>query len=591
MNKRTIKNSLSLSLIVALAFGVAVPQQASAASSAPTAKNVIMMIPDGMSVGATTLARYMLNEKGDVPLNLDEYVTAMVKTRWTNGPITDSAPAATAYATGNKTISGALGVDASLNPHASVLEAAQLEGKATGLIATSEFMHATPAGYSSHEVKRSNYAPIAEQMLNQKLDVLLGTGAAKVDTKVLDIIGIAKDKGYTVLNDRNELLATNADHVWGNFTGTISGKNNLSYDLDRDPAVEPSLAEMTTKAIELLNRDKDGFFLMVEGSKIDWAAHANDTVGIATDTLAFDKAFKAAVDFAKADGNTIVIAATDHGNSGITIGSNASTTYDKDGFGILAPLKGAAKTAEGAMVLVDKTKSEASLDSALKAYGIDPADAAIAKEIAAFKADPTTANLVKTMSTKCAIGYTTGGHTGEDVPLYVFAPAGVKLPKGVIDNTSVATFVADSMGVNLSEATSKLFVDVTSMGTMDTQTNEFTFNRKDGKLVKIKANQSVASVDGVPMDLDGQVAVYTDKHFYVPKQLVDNNDEQKVEQTQPKVEQTQPEEKKVVNYTVQPGDTLSEIAQKFGTTYQTIQELNNIVDPDLIYPGQIFVMP
>jgi alkaline phosphatase len=162
--------------------------------------------------------------------------------------------------------------------------------------------------------------------------------------------------------------------IHGENWSIYNGKGNLSYDLDRDTSLEPSLAEMTTKAIELLKRDKDGFVLMVEGSKIDWAAHANDTVGVATDILAFDKAFKAAVDFAKADGHTIVIAVTDHGNSGITIGSNASPSYEKDVFSILAPLKGATKTAEGAMALVDSTKSEASLNGALKAYGIDPDD-------------------------------------------------------------------------------------------------------------------------------------------------------------------------------------------------------------------------
>lgn len=522
MNNQIVKKTLALCLVAALTFGVAAAQKASAASIAPTAKNVIMMIPDGMSIGASTLARYMLNEKGDVSLALDEYVTAMVKTRWANGPITDSAPAGTAYAIGYKSISGALGVDSSLLPRANVLEAAQLKGKATGLISTSEFMHATPAAYSSHEAKRSNYVAIAEQMLNQELDVLLGTGAGKLDKKVLDIIGLAESKGYTILDDRSELLTTKANRVWGNFTATIGGMNNLSYDLDRNQSVEPSLAEMTTKAIELLNRDKDGFFLMVEGSKIDWAAHANDTIGIVTDTLAFDKAFKAAVDFAKADGNTIVIAVTDHGNSGITIGNSAaSASYDKDLFSIFTPIKGATKTAEGAMALVDATKSEASLNSALNAYGINPADTSIATEIAAFKADPKTANLVKTINKKCAIGYSTFGHTGEDVPLYIYAPAGVKLPKGLIDNTDVADFVANSMGLNMSDATSKLFVDVTAMGTINEETKEFTFNTTGGKLVKIKPNQSVASVDGVAVDLDGQVAVYINKRFYAPKLLVD----------------------------------------------------------------------
>lgn len=522
-----IKKGIVICMLAVLSIGAIVPNQNATATSTNSTeekdiKNVIMLIPDGMSVDATTLARYMLDEKGDIPLTMDEYVTALVKTRWANGPITDSAPAGTALATGNKSISGALGVDASLVPKASVLEAAQTLGKATGIIATSEFMHATPAAYTSHEVKRSNYATIAEQMLNQNLDVMFGTGAGKVDKATLDIITTAEALGYTIVDDRSELMNTKASKVWGNFSATIGGTNNLSYDIDRKKSQEPSLADMTSKAIKILSQDKDGFFLMVEGSKIDWAAHANDTVGIVNDVLAFDKAFKVAVDFAKKDGNTLVVSVTDHGNSGITIGNTyVSASYDKDPFSFLSPLKGATKTAEGALALVDTAKSAESLDNALKAYGIDPADTTIKAEIDAFKADPTTANLVKTMNKKAVIGYTTGGHTGEDVPLYVYAPANITLPKGVIDNTDVAKYIAAAMGVDLAEITGKLFIDITDKGTFDSATQTFTVKAANGKVITVKPNQSTASVDGVSYSLNGNVTVYINNRFYAPQELVD----------------------------------------------------------------------
>jgi len=526
MNKRFIKKGLVFCMIASLTLGGIIPGQGAYAASTKstqekTVKNVIMLIPDGMSVGASTLARYMLDEKGDIPLAIDEYVTAMVKTRWANGPITDSAPAGTALSTGNKSISGALGVDEDLIPKASLLEAAQMKGKATGVIATSEFMHATPAAYTAHEAKRSNYAAIAEQMLYQNLDVMFGTGASKVDKSTLDIIATAESLGYTIIDDKRELKATKATKVWGNFTSTTGGSNNLSYDLDRNAATEPSLAEMTSKAIKILSKDKDGFFLMVEGSKIDWAAHANDTVGIATDVLAFDDAFKAAVDFAKKEGNTLVIAVTDHGNSGITIGNSyVSPAYDKDPFSVLAPLKGATKTAEGAIALLDATKSTQSKNEALKAYGIDPTDTTLKAEIDAFMADPTIATLVKTMNKKAVIGYTSLGHTGEDVPLYVCAPSSVELPKGVIDNTEVAEYIADAMGVDLAKTTSKLFIDITDVSTLDSATNEFTIKSSSGKAITVKANQSTAYIDGKAYSLDGQVTVYINNHFYAPKTLV-----------------------------------------------------------------------
>jgi len=483
------------------------------AATTPKAKNVIMLIPDGMSIGATALARYKLDSTGETDLTMSEYATALVKSSWANGPITDSAPAGTAYSTGNKSISGALGIDANKIPKATILEVAQLKGKATGLVATSEWMHATPAAFSSHEEKRSNYANIAEQMLNQNIDVLLGTGSAKVAPTTFDILTTANAKGYTVVNNKAEMLNATSNKIWGDFTATIGGKNNMSYDLDRNVNEEPSLEEMTKKAIDILSKDQDGFFLMVEGSKIDWAAHANDTAGIVGDTLAFDKAFKAAVDFAQADGNTVVVSVTDHGNSGISIGNYNLNGYDRALFSILDPIKGATKSAEGALALLPNT------DDVLRAYGIDPADTTVkVKEaIDAFKSTPNSNNLVKTLNEKAYIGYSTYGHTGEDLPLYVYAPSNIEAPIGLIDNTDVAKFMADSLDVNLDDATNELFVDVTSKGTYNSITKEFSFT---GRNAKIKANQSYATIDGASINLDGQVAVFIDNKFYAPKKLV-----------------------------------------------------------------------
>ncbi|MBB3112424.1 alkaline phosphatase [Paenibacillus phyllosphaerae] len=520
----------SIAALMAVTPMASKPEQAVAADN--QVKNVIMLIPDGMSMSATTIARYLLegNETGSRNLTMDEYNTALVTTTWANGPITDSAPAGTAYSTGHKGQNGAVGLDATRTPKATVLEAAQLQGKAVGLVATSEFMHATPADYSAHDPVRGNYAAIAEQMLNQDIDVLLGTGAAKVPGATLDILATAEAKGYTILDDRAEMLATDATKLWGNFSNFMNEKGNLSYDLDRDPEKEPSLAEMTQKAIDTLKNDEDGFFLMVEGSKIDWAAHANDSIGILYDALAFDRAFKAAVDFAKQDGNTVVIAATDHGNSGISLGHYDLTGYDSAPFSILAPLRGATKTAEGAMALFNAEKSN--VDEVLRAYGIQPngyqpADAASSDRttknnakvnalIETFKTTKASGDLIKIMNQLAYIGYSTGGHSGEDVPLYVYAPAGVSVPEGMIDNTDVAKYAATSMGLSLDDASSKLFVDVTSRPGAKVENNTLTLT-ENGKTLVVKANQSVATLDGVAKSLQGQVAVQINGKFYVPQ--------------------------------------------------------------------------
>ncbi len=490
-----------------------------------TIKNVIMMVPDGMSMGGVTLSRYLLsnNADGQKDLAFTKNPVAMVKTTWAKGPITDSAPAATALATGFKALTGALGVDANSVPKASVLEAAQKLGKATGVIATSEFMHATPAGYTAHEPSRSNYAAVAEQMLNQKLDVMLGTGSGQEKVKELNIPQYAKTKGYDVVSTKTELMKYSGKKLWGDFTNAYGNKLNMSYDYDR-AAEEPSLADMTKKAIEVLNKSSNGFFLMVEGSKIDWAAHANDTVGILSDILAFEEAYKAALEFAQKDNNTIVIVVSDHGNSGITIGSYDLDGYDKATFSILDPVKGAKKTAEGALALIKDIKKPTSeeLNSALTAYGINPADETIKAEIAAFKANPSTETLVATMNKKAYIGYTTGGHTGEDVPLWGYAPAGYSLPSGLINNTDVAKYIEKSMGLNLDTATKSLFVDATSLSGVKIDKEKATLTITSGsKTAVIKANQSTYTLNGSAKDLNGEVAVYINGKFYVPQAFID----------------------------------------------------------------------
>lgn len=496
-----------------------------AAENSNVIKNVIMMIPDGMSTSTTALARYLLpdNEEGKTNLEFTKNPVAMVKTTWAQGPITDSAPAGTAYATGFKAMAGTLGMDEKYNPKASVLEAAQKEGKAVGVIATSEFMHATPASYTAHEMVRGNYAIITEQMLNQNLDVLLGTGSGQEAVKELDIKQYAKNEGFDVVTTRNALLNYNGTKLWGDFTNSSGTQQNMSYDLDRT-AKEPSLADMTKKAIEVLNKDKDGFFLMVEGSKIDWAAHANDTIGILSDVLAFDEAYKAAYDFAKKDKNTVILVVSDHGNSGISIGARHLDGYDKAPFSILDPLSGAKKTAEGALALIAGVEkpTTAQLNQVLKAYGIDPADKTIKAEIDAFKKAPSTETLVVTMNKKAYIGYTTGGHTGEDVNLWGYAPDGVALPSGLIDNTDIPKYIENVMGLDLKAATKDLFVDVTNHkgAAIDSDTATLTLTQ-NGKTAIVKANSSTASIDGTDKELNGEVAVYINGKFYVPQGLLD----------------------------------------------------------------------
>lgn len=490
-------------------------------------KNVILLIPDGMSTDGVTLARWY---RGGKALHLDAMVSGLVRTYSADAAIADSAPAGTAMATGHKSHTGYVGVLPDANtmpglpalapedrkrPVASILEAAKLAGKATGLIATSEIMHATPADFSAHDPSRKNYDALSEQQVYQNIDVVLGAGsrffeaANRGDRE--DLLAVIKSR-YQYVTRPEDMKQVSSGKLWGMFSETA-----LAYDMDRDPAAEPSLAEMTQKAIDLLSQHPDGFFLMVEGSKIDWAAHANDAVGIISDVLAFDDAVGAALRFAAADGNTLVIAATDHGNSGITIGSAATTNnYDKLPLArFIAPLQKAQLTGEGLEKVLNADRSNV-VEVMAEYFGITDLSAA---EIAAIKqAKPGSVNYAvgPMIGKRANIGFTTGGHTGGDVTLYVHAPANLTQLTGTVENSDIAKYMAKAIQVSLDETTQKLFVRArqaleakgaaVAFDAADAK-NPVIVAVKGGKEVRLPVNKNIAYVNGSPVTLDGVTVV------------------------------------------------------------------------------------
>lgn len=414
-------------------------------------KNVIMLIADGMSTEAITLARHT---KGD-SLAIDEISVGSVITSWANGPITDSAPGGTVYAAGEKTNNKYIGTSVNDTPMASILEGAESVGKATGIVATSEITHATPGDFTAHTNNRKYYNQILQQQINQDMEVVLGGGfnkpsgfSSEVSTDEFESyyeeqVNNIKEEGFDFITTKDQLTSYDGDKLWGSFADA-----DLKYDFDRqsdNDNVQPSLAEMTNKAIEVLNKDEDGFFLMVEGSKVDWAAHANNTVGIVSDILAFDEAVKAAIEFAKTDGNTVVVVTTDHGNSGITIGSSYYNenieSYDKATYANTTDLlKKATITEERFNEIVSGKSNDEIKALAKKYYGIDLND----EELAIVKGEQGEGRQVgirEVIARRVGIGYTTGGHTGEQIYLGVYAPSDVELLEGVVDNTEVNKYM------------------------------------------------------------------------------------------------------------------------------------------------------
>ena len=269
---------------------------------------------------------------------------------------------------------------------------------------------------------------------------------------------------------------------------------------------------------------------MVEGSKIDWAAHANDPVGIISDVASFDRAVKAALDFAKKDKNTSILIMSDHGNSGISIGDDTtSKDYDKRQLkDLLGIIDRAKSTGEGIESRLSPDSDEAAIKKTVcDYYGIcDLSADETAKIIDGLKNKKGELNYVlgPMMDARSIIGFTTFGHTGEEVTLYAYTPGGPK-PSGVIDNTDIAKFTALYLGVDLAKTTKRLFADAdrlftskgAEIGTDATDPLNPVFVATKGKKeIRIPANRNYALVNGKKIKLEG-IAVYNLGKWFVPE--------------------------------------------------------------------------
>ncbi|MEC0237500.1 alkaline phosphatase [Paenibacillus kribbensis] len=505
-----------------------------AAEKDTSIKNVIILIPDGMANDATALARWY---KGS-SLTLDSMASGMVRTHSADAPIADSAPAGTAFATGHKSHTGYVGVlpdEATMpgeqaiaaggakKPVASILEASKLAGKSTGIIATSEIMHATPADFTAHYPDRKNYDALSMQQVYNVVDVVLGGGgkfleaAGRKDGQ--DLVAQIKDQGYDFVTTPEGLKKSTSSKLWGSFASEA-----LAYELDRDAAKEPSLAEMTTKAIDVLSKNDKGFFLMVEGSKVDWAAHANDPTGIISDVLSFDDAVKVALDYAKQNQNTVVVAVTDHGNGGLTIGSsNTTSNYDKTPLAsFIDLLKKAKLTGEGLEAKLNADRSN--IKEVLSTYfGITDLTDEEVKAIKEAKEGSMNYAVGPMISKRANIGWTTGGHTGGDVVLYTYAPNGDR-PSGVIDNTDVNKYMTRVLGLDLDTVSKQLFVPAKTAfeakgAKFTADTKVITVTKGSNKL-ELPVYKNIATLNGKNSTLNG-VVVFNGVDYFVPQQAID----------------------------------------------------------------------
>ena len=411
-------------------------------------RNLILMIADGFGPASATLARGV----ADRPLALDSILTGSISTAAIDNRVTDSAAAGTAFACGIKTYNGAIALDTLRRPCRTLLEEAEARGMATGLVATSRITHATPASFASHVPQRAQEFDIAAQLIASGAEVLFGgglrmfvpeeDGGDRDDGR--DLRTELQHHGHALALDRNGFDALRATPA-----SALLADGHMAYDLDRDPAQQPSLAEMTEKALALLSQSAagqaEGFFLMVEGSRIDHAAHGNDPAGHVYDILAYDAAVQAALDFARQDGQTLVVSVADHETGGMTLGRDGIYAWDP------AVLR-AARASREAM----EARIRAGEDVLAVVREGTAVDSLTAEEEAALLAAHAEGGstlgraLGAVLSTRAGIGWTTTGHTAVDINLYAFGPDGGRL-RGHLSNDVVGRVLFDLMGFDWTE--------------------------------------------------------------------------------------------------------------------------------------------
>lgn len=296
--------------IIVLCALVTVSTSGWAQKSKSKPKNIILMVGDGM--GVAQIYAGLTGNKGK--LNLERCTAiGFHKNQSADNYVTDSAAGATALASGQKTYNGAIGVDAAGKPIPTILEIAEQKGLATGLVATCSITHATPACFISHQASRGLNEAIALDFLKTDIDVFIG-GGRNYFSKRSDGINLndsLKARGYQIANSISEVQQITK----GKVAAFLADEQQARFSEGRGD----ELVKSTEAAIRLLKGNKKGLFMMIEGSQIDWGGHDNNTQYIVEEMIDFDNAIGKVLDFAAADGNTLVIITADHETGGFSL--------------------------------------------------------------------------------------------------------------------------------------------------------------------------------------------------------------------------------------------------------------------------------
>ncbi|MDR0388158.1 MAG: alkaline phosphatase [Treponema sp.] len=451
------------------------------------AKYVFLFIGDGMAMSQISSAEVFSTARASKDINVTRlgftrFPVAGLTTTYDAGTfITDSASAGTAIATGNKTLSGVINMDAGKTRRfKTIAEYAHEAGMKVGIVSTVTLNHATPAAFYAKVPSRSDYYDIAVQLADSGFEYFGGGMIDQPAGKNHDrpsVIDRIKANGYTYVDTKEGFLALKpgAGKVVA-ISPVIQDSGAMKYEIDREQD-ELSLADYTKKGIELLDNPQ-GFFMMVEGGKIDWACHANDAGAAIYDVLAMDNAVRAALDFAEQHPReTLIVVTGDHETGGLTIGfagTQYDTFFDKVGLqkksyvafdsDVLGPYKKNTPQDQAKLSsLIPVIKESFGIDyDGLSAFQKEQIEFAFQRSIGneqvrAFTEDqyllyggyePLTVKLTQIMNQTAGIGWTSYAHTG--VPVSTFAH-GIhqEIFGGYYDNTDIFHKLAGAMNLRV----------------------------------------------------------------------------------------------------------------------------------------------
>ncbi len=485
-------SSVVILLLVSTAFMLALPQQSVVTAGVENgyygkkAKYVFFFIGDGMAMPQITSTEIFKGTLGsDDPMNRGKLSftvfpnQGMQTTHSANTFITESAAAGTALATGHKTNNDVLGMDPTKKIKLkSMAEMAKEKGMKVGIVSSVSLDHATPGAFYAHESSRKNLYEIGIAMIHSGFDyfaggsLLLPTGAKKDQPSILDL---AAQHGYQVVNGQEDIMKiSKKDGKIIAFSSDLAAESTMQYDIDRKQRI--SLADYTKKGIEILD-NPNGFFMMVEGGKIDWACHANDAATTVRDVVAFDDAIAEALTFYAAHPDeTLIVVTGDHETGGMTVGfagTQYSTAFakiskqtlsfeefDKDIKNYRQSVGASGGNLEDWLpILAEKfgltdfsDYEKKRLQDSLTASMLDPKKRTKDEEAYLLYGgyEPFSVTVTHILNQKAGIGWTTYAHTGVAIPVYAQG-VGSDLFQGSYDNTDVAKKIMNVMGVKFQQ--------------------------------------------------------------------------------------------------------------------------------------------